>query len=524
MALSFRSPSPALLALSAVLATLTACDKPTPSAVNAPPAAAARPAVRPSIHWQEGKLDEALAEAKKTGKPLLLYWGAVWCPPCNRLKSTTFKDPAFIAQAQQFIAVHLDGDLEEAQAAGERFAVKGYPTIIMLRPDGTEITRLIGDTTTAQLIDSLHTATQLSGGTQQLLQLALKQPASLKQDEWSLLANYAWLYDNHLVDAKEAPRVLAALAKAAPQPALQRQFQLQAVLIAKQKPVADPATYALLQAVLADPAEVRDNLHVLLPNAATLVAASTADPGKRATLSQAFEQVLTRAYADPTLPISDRLRTASATIDLARLAQGQTDETNEKKPKPPLPAAVVETVHQRVQWAVTAAKTAEERQSTIADATHLLVDVGDNDAAEKLLTAELGRTKTPSYYMPYLGHLAEDRGDSKTALSWFKKAYETPGSEGMIVYRGMTYLDALIRLKPDDGTAIEALTTQVIGDLARQTDGYLSDNRQHFEPVAAALKTWSKQHPAQGKAMLTRLHQKAQTVCGNKTVCVTWLG
>lgn len=91
---------------------------------------------------------------------MLLYWGAVWCPPCNRLKSTTFKDPAFIAQAQQFIAVHLDGDLEEAQAAGERFAVKGYPTIIMLRPDGTEITRLIGDTTTAQLIDSLHTATQ----------------------------------------------------------------------------------------------------------------------------------------------------------------------------------------------------------------------------------------------------------------------------------------------------------------------------------------------------------------------------
>ncbi|WP_236726987.1 hypothetical protein, partial [Xanthomonas cannabis] len=41
-----------------------------------------------------------------------------------------------------------------------------------------------------------------------------------------------------------------------------------------------------------------------------------------------------------------------------------------------------------------------------------------------------GRRKTPSYYMPYLGILAEQRGDSKTALSWFKKAYDSNESQG----------------------------------------------------------------------------------------------
>ncbi|MCC4605494.1 thioredoxin family protein [Xanthomonas campestris] len=522
MAVSLRSPSPALCALFLSLATLSACEKTTPAA---PPRQAATPSAAPAgIDWNEGHVEKAFEEARKTGKPVLLYWGAIWCPPCNRLKATTFKDPAFVAQTRRFIAVHLDGDQEEAQRWGERFAVKGYPTILMLRPDRSEITRLIGDTTTAQLIDSLRAAAQRTTSTRQLLDVALKTPASLTQDDWALLAGYSWLHDNQLVDAKQAPGVLARLAKTAPQPALQRQFGLLAVLANRQKPVATPATHALLQAVIADPAEVRANLHVLVPGAATLVASASDDAHARAKLSEAFNRALAQAYVDPTLPIVDRLRTASAVIALARLSQGQPEAAEQEGPQPPLPAAVVETVHQRVHWAVAAAKTAEERQSTIESAVDLLVEVGDNSAAEQLLLAELGRSKTPSYYMPYLGHLAEERGDSKTALSWFKKAYATPGSEGTLVQRGMPYLDAMIRLNPNDAAAIEALAGQVIGDLTKQPDGYLRKNRRHFDPVGASLQAWSKQHPAQGSAVLARLRQKAQTTCGGKTDCAAWLG
>ncbi|WP_372360620.1 thioredoxin family protein [Xanthomonas sp. NCPPB 1325] len=523
MALSLRSRSLALMTLSAVLATLTACEKPASPAAPSPPATA-RAQAPASIQWQEGNVDKAFEEARKTGKPLLMYWGAVWCPPCNRLKATTFKDPAFIAQARQFVAVHLDGDLEEAQAAGERFGVKGYPTMIMLRADGSEITRVIGDTTTAQLIQSLRAATQLPTGTKQLLDAALKTPASLKPDQWALLSNYGWLLDNQLVDAKDAPGVLATLAKTAPEPHLQRRFGLLAVLVGGQKPVASAATHALLQAVIADPADVRANLHVLSAYAATLVAAATDDAGERAALSKAWNAALAQAYADPTLPIVDRLRTASAAVDLARLAQGQPAASEAAGPQPPLPADVVDTVHQRVQWALATAKTAEERQSTIEAAVDLLVDAGDNSGAEQVLLAELGRSKTPSYYMPYLGHLAEERGDRKTALSWFKKAYEAPGSEGTLIQRGMPYLGAMIRLSPDDARGIEAVATQVLGDLARQPDGYLRKNRRHFDPVGASLRAWSKQHRAQGAAVMARVHETARTLCGSKTDCSAWLG
>ena len=46
----------------------------------------------------------------------------------------------FIERSSLFVPVYLDGDTELAQAQGERFGVLGYPTMIVLAPDGTEIT------------------------------------------------------------------------------------------------------------------------------------------------------------------------------------------------------------------------------------------------------------------------------------------------------------------------------------------------------------------------------------------------
>ena len=56
-----------------------------------------------------GDLDAAFALARARQQPLFLYWGAVWCPPCNQLKAGLFKDPAFIALTSKFVPVYLDG-------------------------------------------------------------------------------------------------------------------------------------------------------------------------------------------------------------------------------------------------------------------------------------------------------------------------------------------------------------------------------------------------------------------------------
>lgn len=524
MKLSCRRPRPLSIALLAVLATLTACDKPTPSAhAQASPTAA--PAAHAGIAWREGGLEAAFAEARDSGKPILLYWGAAWCAPCNRLKATLFQDPAFIAQTRHFVAVHLDGDAEGTLDWGERFGIKGYPTIIVLRSDRSEVTRLAGNSDTARLADVLRVVATSTTTVKQLLDKAQHTPQELSADDWAVLGNYGWGMDDSLVKSGELPALLARLSERAPQPSLRRRFALAAIVAPEDPPTPSPANRAVLEAILADPAEVRANLSTLNYVPAWLVKAGSTDAGQRARLSAKLDQALDAVYADPGVPINDRLETAFAKIELARLAQGQPTETAPKEPQPPLPAAVVETVHQRVQTIVAATRTAEEHQSITDSAAALLSEVGDSSGAEQLLLAEVGRSKTPYYYMPRLSQLAEERGDRKTALSWLKKNYTTASSPVARAQSGARYADGLIRLSPEDSAAIEAVVTQAIDALAAQSDADRQRSRKRFARLGSALKTWSKQHQQEGTAVLARLRQKMQASCGGKNTseCTSWL-
>lgn len=507
---------------------LAACGRSSePAAVPGP--AAATPAA--SIDWREGQVDEAFAVAREQNKPVLLYWGAAWCPPCNRLKSTVFLRPDFIEQSRQFVAVHLDGDAPGAQRWGEHFGVFGYPTMIVLRPDRTEIMRLSGGTDVEQYARLLGLAHRQTATIAQLRDRAVFEPAKLSTDDWTLLANYGWEVDEDRVATMEqAATLLGTLATTCPVNALRPRFAILALSM-RLGLASDPHTLLrpeqqkvaqdLLVAVLQHPAQLKANHVDLTYGGAKLVAAAAPDPRSeaRTRLAGALVTAMDRVYADTSLPLRDRLDAVLAEVELARIDD----------PAAALPPALVDKVHARVSWADAEARTPYERQAVIGAAAELLGAVDDRAGAERLLLAELPKSTAPYYYMPDLSDLAEKRGDKAQAIDWLRKAYESSEGPATRAQWGLLYARGLVEMRPEDAGAIETVLNQVIDEIAVHPETFYQRTRSRFAKLDPLLRDWGRTH--RGEPTLARLQQRMSGVCAKlpagdapaRTGCEHWL-
>lgn len=492
--------------------------------------AAATTAVAPTkaeqIAWRDGDVEEAFAEATEAGKPVLLYWGAVWCPPCNVLKTTLFHDAEFVARTRDFVPVYLDGDSDGAQRWGEHFAIRGYPTLIILRPDQTEITRLSGGGDANEISQALRAVQGGKATAADIVARAQADPQHVTADEWALIAAYGWEVDlNRLVAADQKAKVLKRLAEAAPNEVLQRRFSL---LAFEDEATADtPAPgakrqdelIALLGKVLADAQEVKRNRSTLVYNGADLIRFAGGSPSENEELQQALVKSLDSLQADESVSIDGRLSLVNADIAVHHLKAGK---------DAPAPKALLEKVQQRAAWADSAAKTPYERQAVISDAADLLEQVGDLDGAERMLIAELKRSTTPFYYMPDLAEIAEKRGDVPKAIDWWRQGYETSTGTASRIQWGVLYIQSIIRLTPEDSAALEAATTRVIDELGQYPDSYHQRTRVRFEGLEANLTDWSKAN--HGAKVLKRLQSHMHLVCPTKqtddasrSACGAWL-
>jgi thiol:disulfide interchange protein len=80
-------------------------------------------------------LPAALAEAKATGRPVLVDFYADWCPPCIAMKHDVWPD-AEVGRAltARYIPVQVDVDRDPAAAA--RYRIEGIPTVLVLDAEG----------------------------------------------------------------------------------------------------------------------------------------------------------------------------------------------------------------------------------------------------------------------------------------------------------------------------------------------------------------------------------------------------
>lgn len=111
-------------------------------------------------------LPKAKAQAKAEGKLVLLdFTGSDFCPPCIRLAKEVFPTKEFSAYAKQhLVLVEVDFPAKKKQApelkaANEalqkEFKVDGYPTLIVLTPEGKKLGELSFDADAKQLVAEL---------------------------------------------------------------------------------------------------------------------------------------------------------------------------------------------------------------------------------------------------------------------------------------------------------------------------------------------------------------------------------
>jgi thioredoxin-like negative regulator of GroEL len=93
---------------------------------------APRPARAQAVQWRTD-YNAALKEAKEKGIPLILDFFTVPCIWCDRLDSTTYKDPAVVKTiSEHFIAVKIQADREPRLT--QILQISSYPTVVLADP------------------------------------------------------------------------------------------------------------------------------------------------------------------------------------------------------------------------------------------------------------------------------------------------------------------------------------------------------------------------------------------------------
>jgi thioredoxin-like negative regulator of GroEL len=485
----------------------------------------------PQVAWlaaaSDADIERAFAQGRAEKKPVLVYWGAAWCPPCNQLKATLFNRQDFIERSRRFVPVYIDGDGPGAQQLGSRFKVRGYPTMILFQPDGTELTRLPGEADPPQVMRVLQLG--LSGGRPVKAVLAdarAGQPASdrLSANDWRMLAYYGWDTDEaQLVAEAERPGLLMQLSATCPaqEAASATRLMLKALAESDEgkgvKP--DAALRARVRRLLADATAARAQMDVLVNAAPDIARALAPEPGaERKALQQAFDGALRRLQVDGSLSRADRLSALIARVELARL------DSPKDALSPVLPSALVTEVRSEAARADREIADPYERQAVVTAAAFGLGQAGLWGESDSLLKANLGKSHSPYYLMSQLGGNARRQGRTKEALDWYGQAFDRSVGPATRLQWGATYFSALVELAPQDEARIEQVAARLIEEAGTQQGAFHERSARSLQKVGAKLSGWG----AQGahRPVLERLRAQLAPVCarqpagdGQKATC-----
>lgn len=89
--------------------------------------------------WHDDYLgyQKALAEQKKSGKPVLVYFYATWCPHCKRFTEKVLSTSKVREALKRYPRVRIAPDNGPAEKAlMENYGADGFPSLYMVKANG----------------------------------------------------------------------------------------------------------------------------------------------------------------------------------------------------------------------------------------------------------------------------------------------------------------------------------------------------------------------------------------------------
>jgi len=440
------------------------------------------------IQWFKGSVEQVFADAQKQDKPIFLYWGAKWCPPCNQLKATLFREPAFISKTRLFIPVYLDGDTEQAQAQGEKFNVLGYPTLIIFNAQGMEITRIPGGMDLARYADVLDLALNNIQPVKQLVDKVLDQEYQPSDKELQLLAFYSWQQDaGQATEGRDKLMLYRKLSNLTPEHMGEETSRFDAEYLLELSKLEEPLGIEVslegmkrLSRILVKPVNTRGNLKFVVYDCKDVISRLTADSAPALEhMAAKWEASLNRLADSEQTTAEERLQLHRGSVELYKLKEQS------------LPASLKRQIRYDITEALAAIDNDYQRIALTYESYSLLHASEQNKEAEKLLTKALEHDSNNHYWMLMLAGMAKDEQRKDDAINLYHQAYEM--SEGLAtrLQWGSYYMDGLSKLQPQDIGRIEHLSKELIAALQQQKTPFHGRNKRVLKRINKSLSEWA---------------------------------